>query len=331
MAQSYIINDNFKIIVSLNQNSVYIRVKDNTTSRQYEGNVDERTVKLQFSLQEIYKLIIATFDQQVTNEENEVEEERNQDFNIDFVVKTNVLELVFNLVLHSIVKINFTILLKEKIISGNEEATLILNGIEENFNKEITILKNKYKEIDEKNKQLMKFIEKVSFAEISIILYISSGHHTNGHYSTTKLYYPINLNELIIKFNINETNSLPSSFNFNKFYDEKLKLFYQMKKITFEHYFYPDFTTLSNDSIEELIIKPNGGNDNALTSINGINNFPNLKILHLEQCTNVKDVYISLSNIKHNIKHLTFIGCTNIDQQNLKLYCEQNKIHLQIA
>ena len=325
MAQSYTINDNFKIIVSLNQNSVYIRVKDNTTSRQYEGNVDERTVKLQFSLQEIYKLIIATFDQQVTNEENEVEEERNQDFNVDFVVKTNVLELVFNLVLHNIVKINFTILLKEKIISGNEEATLILNGIEENFNKEISLLKKKYQEIDETNKQLMKFIEKVSFAEISIASYTN---HAYGANSISKLYYPINSNDLIIKFDINEIGGL---YRFGLFYDEKIKLFYQLKKITFEHYIYADFTKLSNDSIEELIIKPNGGNANTLTSINGINNFPNLKILHLEQCTNVKDVYISLSNIKHNIKHLTFIGCTNIDQQNLKLYCEQNKIHLQIA
>ena len=324
MAQSYTINDNFKIIVSLNQNSVYIRVKDNTTSRQYEGNVDERTVKLQFSLNEIYKLIITTFEQQVTNEENnESYEERNQDFNADFVVKTNVLELVFNLVLHSIVKINFTILLKEKIISGNEEATLILNGIEENFNKEISLLKKKYQEIDEKNKQLMKFIEKVSFAEIA--LYHCGSHH--GIHMIIDILFPINSNEILIEYDIKKYQQM----RFKNFYDEKLKLFYQLKKITFEHYIYADLTKLSNDSIEELIIKPNGGNANALTSINGINNFPNLKILHLEQCTNVKDVYISLSNIKHNIKHLTFIGCTNIDQQNLKLYCEQNKIHLQIA
>jgi hypothetical protein len=325
MAQSYTINDNFKIIVSLNQNSVYIRVKDNTTSRQYEGNIDERTVKLQFSLNEIYKLIITTFEQQITNED-ETEEERNQDFNVDFVVKTNVLELVFNLVLHSIVKINFTILLKEKIISGNEEATLILNGIEENFNKEISLLKKKYQEIDETNKQLMKFIEKVSFSEISIASYTS---HSYGASSISKLYYPINSNDLLIKFDINEIGGL---YRFGLFYDEKLKLFYQLKKITFEHYVYPDFTKLSNDSIEELTIKPSGGgNANLLTSINGINNFRNLKNLHLEQCTNLKDVYISLSNIKHNIKQLTFIGCTNIDQQNLKLYCEQNKIHLQIT
>jgi hypothetical protein len=324
MAQSYTINDNFKIIVSLNQNSVYIRVKDNTTSRQYEGNFDERTVKLQFSLNEIYKLIITTFEQQVKNtENNEPEEERNQDFNVDFVVKTNVLELVFNLVLHSIVKINFTILLKEKIISGNEEATLILNGIEESFNKEISLLKKKYQEIDETNKQLMKFIEKVSFAEIDLY-YCTS--HQGAHIMINKC-FPINSKELLIEFDV----KIYQQIRFSKFYDEKLKLFYQLKKITFEHYIYADFTKLSNDSIEELIIKPNGGNANTLTSINGINNFPNLKILHLEQCTNVKDVYISLSNIKHNIKHLTFIGCTNIDQQNLKLYCEQNKIHLQIA
>lgn len=324
MAQSYTINDNFKIIVSLNQNSVYIRVKDNTTSRQYEGNVDERTVKLQFSLQEIYKLITATFEQQLTNED-EPEEERNQDFNVEFVVKTNILELVFNLLLHDIVRINFTVLLKEKIISGNEEATLILNGIEENFNKEISLLKKKYQEIDEKNKQLMKFIEKVSFAEISIALYTSDGHGAN---SVIKLYYPINSNILLVKYKEVQAGS----FTFNKFYDDKLNLFYQLKKITFEHYVYFDFTTLSNDSIEELIIKPeNGGNANNLTSINGITNFPNLKILHLERCINLKDVYISLSSIKHNIKQMTFIGCSNIDQQNLKLYCEQNKIHLQIA
>jgi hypothetical protein len=324
MAQSYTINDNFKIIISLNQNSVYIRVKDNTTSRQYECNVDERTVKLQFSLQEIYKLITATFEQQVQKaENNEPEEERNQDFNVEFVVKTNILELVFNLVLHNIVKINFTILLKEKIISGNEEATLILNGIEENFNKEISLLKKKYQEIDEKNKQLMKFIEKVSFAEIALYYCIS---HQGAHIMID-ISFPINSIELLIEFDV----KFYQQIRFNKFYDKKLKLFYQLKKITFEHYIYADFTKLSNDSIEELIIKPNGGNSNALTSINGINNFPNLKILHLEQCPNLKDVYISLSNIKHNIKHLTFIGCTNIDQQNLKLYCEQNKIHLQIA
>ena len=323
MAQSYTINDNFKIIVSLNQNSVYIRVKDNTTSRQYEGNVDERTVKLQFSLQEIYKLIITTFEQQVKNEENNVpEEERNQDFNVEFVVKTNILELVFNLVLHSIVKINFTILLKEKIISGNEEATLILNSIEENFNKEISLLKKKYQEIEEKNKQLMKFIEKVSFAEIA--LYHCGSHH--GTHLIIDIFFPINSIELLVEYDV----KIYQQMRFKNFYDKKLKLFYELKKIKFEHYVYTDFTTLSNDSVEELTIKPNGGGS-SLTSINGINNFPNLKILHLEQCTNLKDVYISLSNIKHNIKHLTFIGCTNIDQQNLKLYCEQNKIHLQIA
>jgi len=325
MTESYTINNNFKVIVSFNQNTIYIRVKDIITSRQYETNVDERTLRLQFSLKETYQLIVKTFDKIIINE-CIPDDEADNNFKVEFVVKTNVLELVFNLLLHDIVRINFTVLMKEKIISGNEEATLILNDIEEKFNSEISLLKKKYQEIEDKNKQLMKFIEKVSFAEIALYHCINPSH---GTHIMIDIFFPINSIEVFIEYDVKKYQQI----RFNKFYDEKLKLFYQLKKITFEYYVYADFTRLSNDSIEELIIKPlsAGSFAHALTSINGINNFPNLKILHLEQCVNLKDVYISLSNIKHNIKHLTFIGCTNIDQQNLKLYCEQNKIHLQIA
>jgi hypothetical protein len=323
MTESYTINNNFKVIVSFNQNTIYIRVKDIITSRQYETNVDERTLRLQFSLKETYQLIVKTFDKIIINE-CIPDDEADNNFKVEFVVKTNVLELVFNLLLHDIVRINFTVLMKEKIISGNEEATLILNDIEEKFNSEISLLKKKYQEIEEKNKQLMKFIEKVSFAEI--VLYNCNSPNYGTHIMID-VFFPINSTEVFVEYDIKKYQYM----KFNKFYDEKLKLFYQLKKITFEYYVYADFTTLSNDSVEELIIKPSPTGAHVLTSINGINNFPNLKILHVEKCASLKDVYNSLSNIKHNIKHLTFIGCTNIDQQNLKLYCEQNKIHLQIA
>ena len=311
MAQTFIY-ENFNITLSLNANSVYMRVINKVTFQTYESNIDERTLKIPFPIEETYKLIIETLN-------------KTTNFNVNFIVHKDILELDFQILLHNILNLNFKILLKEKIISGNEEATMLLNNIEENFNNEIIGLKDEIKNLKEENNKLMKVIDNISFAEIALLNYTS--HH--GSYIIIDISFPINSDEINIEFDIKTYQQM----RFSKIYFNKLKYFFNLKKLIFEQLNFNDFDQLSNNSLEELYIKISSsvGNNGSLTSLNGIQNFPNLKILHIERCVGLKDVYNTLSNIKHNIKQMTFIGCTAIDQQNLKLYCEQNKIHLQIA
>lgn len=312
MAQSFIY-DNFNITTSLNANSVYMKVVNKVTFQNYEGNIDKKTLKMAFSITETYQLIIGAIQKSDTN------------FTVEFAVHRDILEMNFHMLLHNILNIEFKILLKEKIISGNKEATMLLNNIEENFNNEIKKLKIENIEMKNKYNELLKIIENVSFAEVGLCLYHS---HSSG-YNYYELSFPINIAEIVIKYDITEP---VSGYRFTKFYDKKLNLFHKLKKITFEYYNYHDFMNISNKYIEELYIKPYSTSTSSYPNkINGIENFPSLKVLHIERCTNLNDVYNTLSKIKHNIKQMTFIGCSSIDQQNLKLYCEQNKIHLQIS
>ena len=310
MAQTFIY-ENFNITLSLNENSVYMRVINKVTFQTYEGNVDERTLKLSFPIAETYQLIVKAF-------------EKTDNFSINFIVHKDILEINFFMLIMNILNIDFKILLKEKIISGNEEATMLLNNIEENFNNKIIFLEEENAKLSKKCDKLMKVIDNISYAEVSICHYLYSNHkHVHN--------VPINSTEIIISYYSILFGSSYTLQNNNQIYFHKLNLFFNLKKLKFEWYPLADLTSLHNSSLEEFTIIHYSGNNSSLTSLNGIQNFPNLKVLHIERCTGLKDVYNTLSNIKHKIKQMTFIGCSAIDQQNLKLYCEQNKIHLQIA
>ena len=209
-------------------------------------------------------------------------------------VNNGFMKLGFRTKVGGFLKVNFECILKEKVFSNDGKLTTTMNRMES----QLRLLSDGLAALTE---ELLKKNELLSHAEICFW----SGNHT----LSVSHWIKIGSEEISL-------HNAQGQINF-----DKLRFLYRLRKLNVNSY---NGTALVNDSLEELEIV---GNFSTLD----IKGLPNLKKLTVKSAPSLANVVASLTAAKHQIKSLTFQGCSAINVVELQTYCQTNKIELNIS
>jgi hypothetical protein len=302
MSRSFQLNAGQSAIASLNERTIYIKVSDAVNYTVYESNVELKELRLSLDLEDAYKIIVRCL------------EGSKGGYNVTTSVNTGIMKMSFSALVEGFLKINFDIILKEKIMSNDGQLTLSINRIEQKQAMAIEALTKKCADFEDSINKMQKIIDCCQIFMTNI--YTPQGHWCDlESQAQTKL---INIS----------TKEMTLESGQHCVY-RNIKSFYQLTKLTINN-----FTTKGNLSdfknciLVELILNCGNG---TFTSLQGIDGFPSLEILTITSAPGLKDVVKVLSDVKHNIKTLKFQGCTAINVVELQTYCQVNGIFLALS
>ena len=282
--------ENYSIISSLNERTIYIKVIDTITFMCYESNVDSKELRLSIELCDSYKLMCKCFHLE-------------SGYNVIITVNTGIMKLSFAAIVEGYLKINFEIMLREKVMSNDGQLTLNFNRIEQKQSQAIQVLTQKLA-------QLEGLVDALSYAEI----YMLTTPHNQSH-NSNQLYWKMNTTEMTLHSN---------------YWDySKICLLYKLEKLTLTGC--TDITNfktnkISNKTVKELIFNGLSG----LHVITGLDSFPQLEKITFTTCP-IKDLVTVLNSYKHKIKHINIKACAQINNTELMTYCQKNNIKLDLA
>ena len=118
---------NYSVVLSLNERTIYCKIIDTINYLSYEGNIDLKEFRVSIDLESAYKVMINCF-----------KEENN--YSVCISVNSGALKLVCNALFGGFLKINFEVLLREKVMSNDGQLTLNLNRLEQQHAEAIKIL-----------------------------------------------------------------------------------------------------------------------------------------------------------------------------------------------
>jgi hypothetical protein len=290
--------DNYSVLASLNERTIYLKITDNIGFLQYESNIDVKELRLSIDIKDAFTIMKKCFD-------------KSNGYDVVFTHNTGTLKLQFNALIEGFLKMNFELFLKERIMTSDGQLTVTINRLEQKVS-------GLEKQLEKKNAALVDMAEKLSYSTICLWNGASFNPNDPGQYSKN-LFPSINIKKL--------------NFNSNShcgFIDFTLIVhLYQLEELiipgnnTFNH---THMVALNNKTLSFLEI--HGSRD--LPTLRGIENLPNLNKLAVYNCNALKDVPTILSSYKHKIKHLSFINCTSINVVELQTYCQKNNIQLDI-
>ena len=283
--------ENYSIVSSLNERTIYIKVIDTITFMCYESNIDSKELRLSIELCDSYKLMCKCF-------------RLESGYNVIITVNTGIMKLSFAAVVEGYLKINFEIMLREKVMSNDGQLTLNFNRIEQKQAQSIQVLTQKLA-------QLEGLVDALSYAEIYMPTMTMPANHLSNQY-----YYKINTTEITLSGN---------SWDYSK-----ICLFYKLEKLTFTSC--NDISTfknfkIANKTVKEIILNSLTG----LSAITGLEDFPQLEKITFNSCANVKDIVTVLNSYKHKIKYINSKSCGSINNTELMTYCQKNNIKLDLA
>jgi hypothetical protein len=297
---------NYSIVASLNERSIYLKVIDTVNFLSYEGNVDLKELRVSIDLEGAYKIIINCF-----------KEESN--FAVTISVNSGVLKLAFNALIGGFLKMNFEVLLREKIMSNDGQLTLNFNKLEQQQAMAIKSLTEKCNNLEGVlAKQQREFAQQIEFLRgiiNGVDIFTSPSHHWSAVHQTQ------------FTANIASTElTLSGDGNFNA---KSIASFYQLEKLTINGFIsQTNLNNVKNIKLKELIL--NCGNA-TFTSLDGMANFPNLEILTITSASGLTNVVAILKETKHKIKTLKFQACAAVNVVELQTYCQVNNVFLALS
>lgn len=300
---------NYSITTSLNERNIYIKCIDTINFTNYEGNLDAKELRLQFELPDIYNLIIKCF-------ENEPE------FTVQFNVTATNLKLTFNTKIGGFLKVNFEAILREKILSNDGQLTMNLNKIEQKYESLIKKLEALDNKMEKQQQENIRLINAISNAEI--ILSPHNGGANKGIFSGH--IYKINSKSIVVECAINRYNS---NISFEEPCLDRICEFYQLEKLELNYYRHGSLTLMKNNTLKEL--KMQCQSEGHLTSIQGIDNIPELEKLEIYNAPGLKNIVDILTNKRHKINTIILANCKAVNVVELQTYCQVNNIKLNIS
>jgi hypothetical protein len=297
---------NYSILTSLNERNIYIKFIDQVNFICYDTNVDQKELRLQFELANIYNIINNCFKAETG-------------YSVNFNVSSGILKLTFNALVGGFLKINFEAILREKILSNDGQLTMNFNKIEQKYEallKKFNKFIEKYEKTQEDN---LRLIDAVANAEIIL------SPHTQGN----SLVYMGHI------YKINSTSITIESF-VNRFRERFLEPcfdrvceFYKLEILELIYYRHSNLENLKNNTLRELKIQCQ--NEGHFNSILGTENMPQLEKLEIYNTPNLKDIVSVLSSYKHKIKTIILSNCGSVNVVELQTYCQVNNIELNIS
>jgi len=300
-------SNNYSIITSLNERTIYLKITDTVSFYQYEGNIDIKELRLNIELKDAFTIICNCF-----------KEDLNEDYDVTITVNSNMLKLQFNALVGGFLKMNFELLLREKVMSNDGQLTINFNRLEQKLNAGLQKLELRCQEleeiIEEKNEAILDLTNKLSYAHIS---FTHSGHSNSNHS------IPLNTKE------IKDCNGYQNNSGWKISLIENL---YQLEKLYFNTVFdYSNFNQakLKSNSLKELYI-PNS-NGTTFNSLEGISQMPKLERLTIINAPNLTNIPTVLKSYKHKINYIKIQTCAQVNVVELQTYCQTNNIKLEIS
>jgi hypothetical protein len=275
---------NYSILTSLNKTQIYIKMMDTVTHLTYETNLDTAELRLSTTLEDTYKIITNCFAE-------------DAGYKVAITVKSGLMKLKFHALVGGFLKMDFDVLLKEKLLSNDAQLTLFMNQLEQRQESVVEILTKRCNNLasliesqEKRFNQLETLLNTVSCAEIELRL---------------NAFYPINIEALTIQGDAHLKT-------------DKMSSLYKLQKIVFTSFSFSDLTSLKNGSLREMTID----SSSKLTSLKGLDGFPNLEVLTIINAPLLKD-FSAIYKMGHKIKTLKMQA-----SQELQRFCIEHQILL---
>lgn len=292
---------NYSVVLSLNERTIYLKLTDQVNFTSYEANLDSKEIRVPIELNDAFQMMRNCFDE-TENHKTAVS------------VTAGIMRVAFAALVGGYMKMNLDVLLKEKIMSNDGQLTTTINRMEQKQQANMDDMAKKYKELEKKIKKLDEIIDAVSNAHIPF--------NDTPTDARPGVFVSINNTEFV--------------FDWNRHMDVgRIKFLYKLEKLSFVNYKVGSFDTWSNANLRELIIQgPNGQSPNSMVSVIGLcTNLPNLESLRIENANSLPSIVPYLLTQKHKIKKMVFCSCPQItaSQMDLQTYCKERKIELAVS
>lgn len=180
MSNTYEVNQ-YSVLCSLNERSIYLKITDKIAFLCYEGNFDLKDFRLTLDLKDIYQVLCNCF----TKEEG---------YAFTFTTNSETMKLSFNAVVGGFLRIASELLLREKIMSNDGQLTMNFNRLEQQYLGAIEGLS--YRIL-----QLERMVERLSNADVCM------------HNSVNSLHFKLNMERIILSGNSWNYNRIKEFFN----------------------------------------------------------------------------------------------------------------------
>jgi hypothetical protein len=295
---------NYSIVASLNERSIYMKIIDTINFLSYEGNVDLKELRVSIDLDGAYKIMINCF------------KEEEHDYSVTISVNSGVLKLAFNALIGKFLKMNFDIILREKLMSNDGQLTLNFNKLEQQQAHAIKSLTEKCADLEASVTKMQQIIDCCQ-------IFMTNIYSPSGHWCDLQTNAQTQVNNISAK-------EITMTDHAGNIIWKNMSAFYKLEKLTINAFTSQiNLNNFSNSTIKELIL--NCSANGAFKTLDGINRFHNLEILTVIAAPGLKDVVTTLKNIKHNIKTLKFQGCAAVNVVELQTYCQVNNVFLALS
>ena len=124
-----------------------MKIIDTINFLSYEGNVDLKELRVSIDLDGAYKIMINCF------------KEEEPDYSVTISVNSSVLKLAFNALIGGFLKMNFEVLLREKLMSNDGQLTLNFNKLEQKQAQAIDALTKKCTDLEASVNKMKQIID----------------------------------------------------------------------------------------------------------------------------------------------------------------------------
>lgn len=294
---------NYSIVLSLNERTIYFKITDTVSFYQYEGNVDIKELRLNIDLKDAYTIITNCF-------------ENNTSYNVVISINSNILKLQFSALVGGFLKIEFEVLLREKVMSNDGQLTINFNRLEQQQAHAIKNLTEKCSKLEANLNKMQRIID-------SCQIFMSNIYSPSGHWCDLQNNGQTQMNNISAK-------EITMNDHAGNIIWKTISVFYQLEKLTFNTFTSKNnLKDFNNSTLKELTF--NCGGNGSFNSLIGIENFPNLEILTVTNAPSLSNVTKVLTETKHKIKTLKFQACQSVNVVELQTYCQVNKIFLALS
>ncbi len=314
MSNSFQLNQ-YSVLTAVTDRTVYIKMVDTHCYMCYEGNVDIKELRLNLELADVYTLINKCFQ----SEDEDEDEGDNNNYSVDIGVNSGVLRLGFKALVGGFLRIQFEIMLREKLMSNDGQLTFNFTRLEQDLAALNQTLVTKCNNLARENVVLL---ERLGQMPVPILQQFNPSYGFSYIFENS-LYFA------------NETKlELTNSLNGNpyKIIFKHLVSFFQLKTFKITGYITDaDFKVMQNNTLEELWLQLDGQGNN-ITSLQGIQQrLPNLRTLTVHAAPSLRDIPTVLRSAPHKIKKICIKSCAAVNTVEMQTFCQTSGIALEIS
>lgn len=301
----------YTILTSCSNRAIYIKLTDTIGYVCYEANLDSSDFHLSLPIESIYQLIAACFAEDVG-------------YSVDIGISGKTMTIRFRARINNYISFDFSIHVKEKIITSDGQLTLNFNRMEErqmlieqmvekrctdalvSVETRCASVETRYTSLEKRCSDTMVSLE-ARLTKLESIL-------ANAEVE-------IRLNNAFISLGTTSL-SIPAD---NHLKIDKIQYLYNLQSLSFSPINLVDLSGCKNSTVKELHLY--GGGLTNFRSLLGIENMPNLEhisIMNAPGISHISEIFPSA----HKIRTLRIKGCAGINMEGLQIYCTVNKIAL---